>query len=220
MSKTADFLTGIKVIEEVESPINGKLTVTQDLFWGISIKGGGLAQSGGIAKKVWLHTLKKLKKRGELEVKNCLILGVGGGGIVELVNGYWPGTKIVGVDIDPVMVDLGRKYLGLDQIATEIVIKIEDGYKFAQRQARENKRYDLVCVDIYVGDEVPEKFETDKFINYVKRLLTKRGIAVFNRLYYDEKKDLAHKFEKKLEKVFEKVDRVYPEANIMFMCTD
>lgn len=219
MNKTADFLTGTKVIEEVESPVNGKLTVMKDLFWGIYIKGGGLTQTGGVMYSVWKSTLKQISKQKKT-ISDCLVLGLGGGDAAGLVSDYWPDAKIIGVDIDPVIVDLGRKYLGLDQTATGVVIKIEDGYEFAQRQAAGNKRYDLVCVDIYVGDKVPGKFETDKFINYIKKLLTEDGIAVFNRLYYDQKKDLAHKFEKKLEKVFAKVDRVYPEANMVFVCTD
>ena len=59
-----------------------------------------------------------------------------------------------------------------------------------------NKKYDLICVDTYVADEFPEKFENTKFVLAVKDLLEKDGVAVFNRLYYGEKRALAEKFEK------------------------
>ena len=61
MNKTLDFLTGIKILEEVESLINGKLAVVRDLAWGTYIKGGGLTQSGGVAEKVWKTSLKEVK---------------------------------------------------------------------------------------------------------------------------------------------------------------
>src|SRR3990172_2235063 len=122
MNKTLDFLAGIKVLEEVESPINGKLTVVRDLAWGTYIKGGGLTQSGGVAEKVWRSSLNKVKGEAHV-VKECLILGLGGGGIAKIVRKNWPQTKIVGVDIDPIIVDLGKKYLGLDKLDVEIVIQ-------------------------------------------------------------------------------------------------
>ena len=63
VSKLFDFLTGTKILEEVDSPINGRLTVVQDLAWGVYIKAGGLTQSGGVAKKVWETTLKRIKNQ-------------------------------------------------------------------------------------------------------------------------------------------------------------
>jgi hypothetical protein len=45
-------------------------------------------------------------------------------------------------------------------------------------------------------------------------------MAVFNRLYYDEKRRQAEEFEKVLEDIFDEVERNYPEANIMFLCTN
>ena len=60
MSKLLDFLSGTQILEEIDSPINGQLTVVRDLAWGVHIKGGGLTQSGGVAKLVWLASLKEI----------------------------------------------------------------------------------------------------------------------------------------------------------------
>ena len=226
MNKTLDFLAGIKVLEEVESPINGKLTVVRDLAWGTYIKGGGLTQSGGVAEKVWRTSLNKVKGERQ-EVKECLILGLGGGAIAKIVRKNWPQTKIVGVDVDPIIVDLGKKYLGLDKLDVEIVI--QDARDYITNNSKlskalpyrlRTKNFDLVCIDMYVGDKVPAKFESEEFLELVLKLISPKGIAVFNRLYYGEKRKEAEEFHRKLIHIFKKVRPVYPEANVMYVCSN
>jgi len=75
----------------------------------------------------------------------------------------------------------------------------------------------LICLDTYVEDQFPKKLESDSFLKNVKGLLAKEGILVVNRLYYGEKRKEADLFEKKLEGIFSEVERVYPEANVMFI---
>ncbi len=200
------------IMEEVDSPFNGKLTVMKDLAWGVHIRTNGLTQSGGIVEDVWRKSLKKIKG-GNPTINSSLILGLGGGSVAKLINKFWPKSQITGVDIDPVMVGLGKKYLDLDKIKVEIIIK--DASKFVR--SRRN-RYDLVCVDMYRGEEVPEEFNTLEFIRKVKKLLKEDGIAVFNRLYGPDNRLSSMQFAKRLEDVFWKVEYIYPQANVMFVC--
>lgn len=210
-----ELLGGTTYLESVVSPINGKLTVVKDLAWGVHIMGGngGLTQSGGVAEMIWKTPLTKLKRAGA-SVGSCLILGLGGGGIAKLVRKGWPKAKITGVDIDHVIVELGKKYMSLDKYKVEIVIQDAEKYLAKSKESR----FDLICVDTYQGDEFPAKFEEPKFMKLVKSHFTADGVAVFNRLYYGEKRPLATKFGEKLEKVFGSVEVIYPEANVMFVC--
>jgi spermidine synthase len=216
MGKLQNFLSGARILEEKESPINGKLTVIRDLAWGVHIKAGGLTQSGGVAEKVWQTSLKEVKKV-KSEVKRCLILGLGGAGAAKVVKRFWPESAITGVEIDPIMIGLGKKYMGLKE--SEVEIAIEDAMKFVKRQIKKGKKYDLILVDMYVGDTIPEKFITPDFYKLIKELLENMGVAVINRLYYDEKRKLADKTHQDLKKIFSEVMTVFPEANIMFVCT-
>jgi len=209
-------LAGTKILKKVKSPINGELTVVRDIAWGTYIKGGGLTQSGGVAKKVWETSLHEAKK-GKFKVKSALVLGLGGGAIVEVIEDNWSEAHVVGVDLDEIIVNLGKKYLSLSKTRPEI--HIADAEDFIEAQGKEKKKFDLVCIDTYLGDQFPKKFETNKFISSIKTILNKEGKAVFNRLYYDEKKHLAHAFFEKLEKVFTRVEAVRPEANIMYICS-
>ena len=61
MGKLADFLAGLKVVEDVESPINGKVSVIKSLAFGTYLQVSGLTQSGGIIVDIWSKTLKKIK---------------------------------------------------------------------------------------------------------------------------------------------------------------
>lgn len=215
----ADFLSGKNILEEVESPINGRLQVISDIAWGTYIQGGGLTQSGGILEKIWKNTLKEIRKP-KLEVHDVLILGLGGGSLGKLTRKDYPGAKITGVDIDSIMVDLGEKYLKLDEY--HLQVSIQDALEFLKSKIKDSKgkgQYDLVCIDLYVGEDFPEKFGKDEFIEAVKKVLKENGIAIFNRTYYDEKRAQAKKFGEKLEKHFRNVKWYYPEANLMFICS-
>jgi spermidine synthase len=216
MTKIGDFLSGIKVLEEVDSPFNGNITVIKSIAFGVYMKVGGLTQSGGIIKEIWNSSLKKVHSTKH-KVQRVLILGLGGGSIIQVVNKYWPDARITAVDIDSVMIELGKKYLKLDEKKVKVVIS--DAYKFLTvHRSLSTDHFDLICVDLYVGDKYPDKFNGDDFLKLISSALNPSGIAVINRLYYGEKRPESVKFGTKLEKFFKRVEVVYPEANIMFLC--
>ena len=210
--KFTDLLSGTRTLEKTHSKYNGDITVVKDFTWGTYIKVGGLTQSGGILTQVWKETLSKVVVK-KPHINNCLVLGLGGGSVAKLVSSYWVGTEIVGVDIDSKMVELGKKYLGLDKISIQTVI--DDASSFVNS---EKQKYDLILIDLYCGDKFPEKFEKNEFVEKVKGLLNKNGIAVFNRLYGSERRADSMRFGRRLEKIFNKVDYVYPQANLDLIC--
>lgn len=205
-----EFLNNEKVLIKKRSKYNGMLTVRSDLTWGTYIQTGLLTQSGGVARLVWETTLGTLKDE---KFKNILVLGLAGGGVAKILRKQWPKAQITGVEIDPLMVELGEKYMKLKKynVDTHIV----DAREFLKNN---NEKYDLILVDMYVGEHIPEMFTRKGFVKDIKTHLSKSGVAVFNRLYYDEKRKLAMQFLKVLEGQFKSVDPVYPEANVMFVC--
>lgn len=206
-----NLLLGTKILAERKSKFNGEIKIIRNLAFGTYLQAGGITQSGGVVKNIWKSTLKEINKKNKV-IKNCLILGLGGGTLVKLIKENWPKAKITGVDIDPVMIELGKKYLGLEKVKVEIA----DAYNWIIKNKK--KDFDLIIVDIYQGREFPKKFEEEKFLKLLIRLLSENGLTIFNRLYYGEKRSEAIKFGKKLEKIFLKVTYFYPEANLMFFC--
>lgn len=211
-----NLLEGRIVLDKVNSSVNGELVVIRDLAFGTYIHGGGLPQSGGLAELIWKSSLNKLKGDG-FSPNTVLVVGLGGGSIAKLTRKNWPKSRITGVDIDPVIVDLGKKYMKLEK--TDVDIHIEDAESFIKKQVKNKRKYDLVCFDTYVEANFPKKFESLSFIKQVKRLVSKNGKAVFNRLYGPDERDAAVKFERTLMEVFDSVERLYPEANVMFVCS-
>ncbi len=194
---------GTKVLDERNSKFNKNIRVVRSLGLGTYIQVNGLTQSGGVVEEIWKSTLKKVSEKN---IDNILVLGLGGGTLAKLLRKKYPNAKITGVEIDDVMVELGKKYLDLGKY--DIDIKIEDAKTF------KFKKYDLVIVDMYSGDNFPKEFESDAFL----KKLSKFPIVIINRLYFGDKRPDTVRFGNKLEKVFKKVNWHYPVANLMFIC--
>src|SRR5688572_6244371 len=115
-------MLGTKTLEVRKSKFNGEIKVVKTFGMGIYIQSNGLTQSGGIVETIWKSTIRKLKNK-KPQVKTCLILGLGGGTVAKLIRKSWPNVKITGVDIDPMMVELGKKYLDLSEVKVDIKIQ-------------------------------------------------------------------------------------------------
>ncbi|MDP2672968.1 MAG: methyltransferase, partial [Nanoarchaeota archaeon] len=204
------FLTGHCVLEKSHSSINGTIEVQEDLFNQKSLMVGGISQSGKRVEEVWSKGLKKLKNLKTKKLKNILILGLGAGTLAGLLSKLYPGVKIVGVEIDSEMIRLGKKYFKLDK-NKNLEIKIADALETINDKQSLSLRdqqltinnYDLVLVDIYVGDQVPERVESDLFLGKIKEL---KSPVIFNRLYYGKKKEKTEEFSQKLKKFFTKIE--------------
>ena len=213
--KIKDLLSGVVTLEEADSPINGKISVVKSLGFGTYLQVGNLTQSGGVVSGIWKKTLLKIKTLIN-EPQNILILGLGGGSCAKISRKLWPYSIITGVDFDKMIVELGVRYLDLGKDSVEIVVS--DAFEFVEKAVRNKNVYDLITVDLFVGQEFPVIFESDDFLKNVKSILSDGGIAVFNRLFFNEKRSQSMKFGEKLEKYFSKVEYFYPEANVMLIC--
>ena len=213
--KIKDLLSGVVTLEEADSPINGKISVVKSLGFGTYLQVGNLTQSGGVVSGIWKKTLLKIKTLIN-EPQNILILGLGGGSCAKISRKLWPYSIITGVDFDKTIVELGVRYLDLGKDSAEIVVS--DAFEFVEKAVGDKKIYDLITIDLFVGQEYPVVFEGDDFLVNVKSILSDSGIAVFNRLFFDEKRSQSMNFGEKLEKYFSKVEYFYPEANVMMIC--
>ena len=155
--KIKDLLSGVVTLEEADSPINGKISVVKSLGFGTYLQVGNLTQSGGVVSGIWKKTLLKIKTLIN-EPQNILILGLGGGSCAKLSRKLWPYSIITGVDFDKTIVELGVKYLDLGKDSAEIVVS--DAFEFVEKAVRNKNVYDLITVDLFVGQEFPVIFES------------------------------------------------------------
>lgn len=185
-----------QTLVKISSPINGEISVVEQ-FGRRKILIANLTQSGPMVEKIWEPIIKKIAK-DENKIAEVLILGLGGGSLVKLANNYFKKIKITGLEIDPIIIDLGKKYFYLESFSN-LKIKNESADLFLNK----NKlKFDLIFVDLYLGDKVPKNCESEIFLENLKKSLTNNGMIVFNRLYYKNHIFEAKKFLDKLRKIF------------------
>lgn len=207
--KLKSFLKRLIIIEEVvekfNSPINGEILIYEDLFGKHSMRIGGVSQSGGIVDQIWRRAIYELQSFKASEFQRVLILGLGCGGSAKLVNKKWPEAKITGIEIDPKVVEVGKKYFGLGEIKN-LTIKISDAFDSCRKLSAvsHKPKFDLILIDLYLGKDFPKQAESEEFINNIKKLLSDKGIVVFNRFYWGQYRKQARDFEEKLKKYFSK----------------
>ncbi|KKR34374.1 MAG: Methyltransferase domain protein [Candidatus Gottesmanbacteria bacterium GW2011_GWC2_39_8] len=210
-----------QIVEEVDSEINGKITVVEQ-FGKKYISVGGLTQSGGLLKNVWEKGIREASKLQPFDftqgkrhkASKILILGLGGGTLVKIINHYYSEAHITGVDIDPKMVEMGRKHLGLDK-AKNLKVVIADAAKFIKN----NKgKYDLILVDLYIGSNFPAIVLSESFISNLRDAVKEKGIMIVNYLYYKKSKEKAGVFIEMIKKVFTEVTTIKPLVNMLIIC--
>lgn len=185
-----------QILEKRTSQFNGEILVKK--YHGkIIVYVNNTEQSGPWVKKVW----SKL----DLSGNNVLILGLGAGSIVSLIGG-----KITGVEIDPTMAELGEKYF-----PSQKKIIITDASKFIKGN---KKKFDLILVDIYKGQNFPATFESQEFLQRLAQTLSKDGKVIFNRLTTKNAKFEREKFIDKLRKYLKIQKEIEIDFNNFFIC--
>ena len=204
-----------KTIQVKKSAINGEVKVIK-FFGSYSLVVGKYTQSGGLVHTIWQKALENGRDKITSDKPEVLILGVGGGSNAKLVAKFFKKAKITGIEIDPVIIELGRKYFSLGKVEN-LQLVITDAIAWVIKQARQNKRkFDLILVDLYLGSEPAPHSTDDDFLFSINQLLSSDGIAFFNWLIIKEKRTKANILESKLNNFFSGVEKIPTPANTLF----
>lgn len=122
--------------------------------------------------------------------RNILIVGLGGGILPTALFRLFPAALIDIVEIDPAVVNVARQFFGFDP-GKNVRIFEEDGRVFIKRAGKTAQRYDLIMLDAFDHEYIPEHLLTQEFLLEVKKLLTADGVLAANtfsssRLYDHE----------------------------------
>lgn len=106
------------------------------------------------------------------------ILGMAGGTVArQYVAGFGRGVQITGVELDPAIVDVGRRYFDLGSAHAKIVVQ-DARYWLATRPA--DDKYDVILVDAYRQPYIPFHLTTQEFFQLARRHLAPGGVMVVN----------------------------------------
>jgi spermidine synthase len=122
--------------------------------------------------------------------RSILIIGLGGGTLPRTLAKLLPNADIDVVEIDPAVVIVAQKYFGFKPDEHQHVFE-EDGRAYVRRLLRTDKRYELIMLDAYDHQYIPEHLLTRDFLLQVRALLAPHGIVAANtfsssRLYENE----------------------------------
>jgi spermidine synthase len=109
-------------------------------------------------------------------VRSVLVLGNAGGSTARALAALYPGIAIDGVELDPKVTDVARRFFGLNAIPGLHVITAD-----ARAYLRStHKRYDLIAIDTYRQPYIPFQVTTREFFRLVRSHLTSGGAVALN----------------------------------------
>jgi len=122
--------------------------------------------------------------------QRILIVGLGGATLSDTYSRLFPDAEIIISEIDGAVYRVARDYF--DFVETDnIKVDIGDARVYVKRAALRGEIFDLVILDAFNGEYIPEHLMAAEFLEEVKQLLPDDGIVIANtfstsRLYAAE----------------------------------
>lgn len=154
---------------------------------------GGYPQSQSSYRRDWRTILRKagVDRLGQPDI---LVLGLGGGDVIKLLQKMIGGASITAVELEGAVIEVAKKYFGVLK-SPKLKIVLADANKYLENNG---VKYDLVVVDLYSGDDVSAFVTTTEFLKHVAKSLNSSGKVIINYASHGfTQKDFAE-FESKL----------------------
>lgn len=113
------------------------------------------------------------------EQKNVLVLGLGGGSIVETIRkDFNSHAEITLVEIDPEIIRISHEEFDLEQYHGITIVKA-DAADYVRTAIG---KFDVVVIDLFVQDVIPTVFTQKDFLMHLPRLIAPNGKLIFNTM--------------------------------------
>ncbi|MFZ5843615.1 MAG: spermidine synthase [Pseudomonadota bacterium] len=124
------------------------------------------------------------------EPNEILIVGLGGGTLPAIFHELLPNATITSAEIDPAVVKAAKRFFHYQESA-QVQTVVMDARVYLKRALRDGKKWDLIILDAFNGDYIPEHLMTKEFLQEVRSALNPGGLVVANtfatsRLYHHE----------------------------------
>jgi spermidine synthase len=108
--------------------------------------------------------------------EHVLMIGLGGGTFTNLVKRLRSGAEIDAVDLNPVVLEAATRFFGVRPSAS-YRLHVADGAEFLEETERS---FDLVFLDTYGADGMPERLGTQAYFESAVKRLRPGGVVVAN----------------------------------------
>ncbi len=122
--------------------------------------------------------------------KRVLVIGLGGGTLPDALMRLYPEMDLDVVEVDAAVIRVAQKYFDFHP-GPNVHVFEEDGRVFVKRAGRGGVKYDLVLLDAFDHEYIPEHMLTREFLQEVKAVMQPEGVLAANtfstsRLYAHE----------------------------------
>ncbi len=158
---------------------------------GFKLLVNGSPQSGSYIRMLWSRAFRKFHVDHYQNINSVLVLGVGGGTVIDLLEKRFPLAGITAVDIDPTIIKIAKEYFKVDRLPNVHLLRA-DANAFVTESAKTGKVFDLVVVDVFVGPKIPTFVSGAPFLTSLHTIVKPGGHLLINylrELEYQEKSD-------------------------------
>jgi spermidine synthase len=113
--------------------------------------------------------------RKPVDIRRMAIVGLAAGTTARQAASVFPNVTIDGFEIDPKIVEVGRKYF--DMNLPNLNVFVQDGRWGLEKSPQ---RYDLICVDAYRPPYIPPHLTTQEFFQIAADHLAQDGSLAIN----------------------------------------
>lgn len=124
--------------------------------------------------------------------RRVLIAGLGGGSLPSALTTLFPEAQIDVIEIDQAVVNVAKEFFDFEE-TDQVSVIVNDARVYVKRAALLEKKYDLVILDAFTGDYIPEHLLTLEFLQEVRSIMTPDGVLVANTFstsrFYDHESE-------------------------------
>ena len=111
--------------------------------------------------------------------KRILVVGLGGGTLPTAFHALYPQAHIDAVEIDPAVVAVAKEYFNF-RVSPNLQVHTQDARVWTKRAVRAGLSYDIIVLDAFNGDYIPEHLMTQEYLQETKALLAPGATLVAN----------------------------------------
>ena len=124
--------------------------------------------------------------------RRVLIAGLGGGSLPSALTTLFPEAQIDVIEIDQAVVNVAKEFFDFEE-TDQVSVIVNDARVYVKRAALLERKYDLVILDAFTGDYIPEHLLTLEFLQEVRSIMTPDGVLVANTFstsrFYDHESE-------------------------------
>jgi spermidine synthase len=160
-----------------------------------------------ITRSVWDLLMLPAFFYDNASIKRVLVLGVGGGSVLQLLHKFIQPEEMIGIELNPVHIQIAKRFFGINKkIAT---LYADDAIRWMEKY--QGPPFDMIIDDLFGevdGEGVRPIPLNSKWLGLLNRHTTKQGLIVANTVDTKTLKQCAYFDNQRIHRSFKSVFRM------------